>query len=527
MNNNLEKAKTIKPVGTMHPTKPEIWTEYQPGKFDYRGIHTGVGKKTYDEKNNGTLNNNVAPSNNSAPTKSNKSSYSDEVKAKALKYGLNESFIEKLPRLSVSVLKNYAKKSGNGASIRMAAYDELIDRGEDVSDIDINTGKVKKLNQAFGGNKNPDAPAFHLSGGSDGSSTTSSNSDQIPQNPNASIETWNDTIKYFQGESIDYLDSDFVKSVFKDLKTKKSRIQYDKLISDVKRIDPYYLTPDEEIFDLNSSYLQALETRAPFLIASGGAGVGKSYNFKLVAEICNLREYDWDKDAADDNDYEWVEAPNPTSDTQLFELLKKFNGRCIVFDDADGMYSDKSMRDLLKKATNPSGKRTLGRRGESIVFTGQIISITNKSASELTANEDLKAIYSRADKKDIYFTKEEQLYFIESRLHDMNFDALDRLPNQAEDIAEREEVFKLLKDNIDEIDPQKFNSRSLKDAITAKRKAELAVEKVKQKGVLAQRAFGSGGNWKNNLLRDLTKSEKDEFKLEEITFEKALEIFNL
>ena len=74
----------------------------------------------------------------------------------------------------------------------------------------------------------------------------------------------------------------------------------------------------------------------------------------------------------------------------------------------------------------------------------------------------------------------------------------------------------------------KFNSRSLKDAITAKRKAELSQEKVKQKGVLAQRAFGTGSDWKKNLLRELTKGGEDEIGVQtEMTFEKALEIFNL
>ena len=489
MNREIEKAVT-RQVGDSHPKNPDlVWTEYKPGKFDWRGKKKSDGD---GDSSNDDL--------------------SSDQKLQA--------FLQKTNDKS---LKQFAMKPGNQPKLRQAAYDELVKRGVDVSDIDMNNGKLGKMKQAF---KQPSNNFKFKDGGSD--DTIDYDYSQIPDVHQASEKTWKNAIDIFEGQNIDYFDPTLISKVFGGLKTKAQRIEFDKFVSDVKRNDPYYLSPDEEIFDLNRSYLQALTTSAPLLIASGGAGVGKSYNFKLVAEICDLKQFDPNEDSSEDQDYDWVEAPNPKSEKQFFELLKQHNGKTLVFDDADGMYSDKDTIDLLKKATNPSGRRIVGRGNESIEFTGQIISITNKSAADLTKNEDMKAIFSRADKKDIYFTKEEQLYFIESRLHDMNFDALDRLPNQADDIAEREEVFKILKDNIDLIDPMKFNSRSLKDAITAKRKAELSQEKVKQKGVLAQRAFGTGSDWKKNLLRELTKGGEDEIGVQtEMTFEKALEIFNL
>lgn len=502
MNNDvLEKARKH---GDINPNKPNQYWNSQAanGKGDWRIIPKSGNIPSVDGSS-------------SQPVTKNDWSSSQQAKAPISN---DEKLRNNLKNTSDDNLIKYASKPGNNPNLRQLAYDELVERGVDVSDIDMENGKLGKLKQTFGSAQKL-APKQVVEETMDYS--------QMPKKHSASEKTWKGAIDYFGGDTIDYASSDLINKVFGGLKTKANRIEYDKFVQDLKENDPFYLTPEEEIWDLNEQYAQALMSKAPLFIASGGAGVGKSFNFHAVAEILDMRQFDPETDQAGEGDYDYVEAPNPSSDKQFFDLLKEHNGKTIVFDDADGMYTNKATLDLLKKATNPSGKRIVGRAGESINFTGQIISITNKTGAQLTETDDLKAIYSRADKKDIYFTKKEQLGFMKKLLHGMNFKALPRLDDPQDDIKEREDVFKLLEDNVDQIDPQKFNARYLKDAIAMKRSSEVGAELIRKKGAAAAQFFGGGGNWQNKILRDLTKGEEDELNKTQMTFEKALEIFEL
>jgi hypothetical protein len=159
-------------------------------------------------------------------------------------------------------------------------------------------------------------------------------------------------------------------------------------------------------------------------------------------------------------------------------------------------------------------------------FTGKIIFLTNMSLQELTKDDDMKAISSRALKKDIYFTKKEQMMFIEKLKHKFEFTGVDRLENKAEDIQEREEIVQVLKDNYENIDPSKFNSRIIKEAIQARRSKVRSANIKKNDPVLGKLLFHddeSTDEWKEDLIDYLTKGYTSKDK----KIEKAKEILHL
>ena len=49
-NEEIEKAHN---VGDAHPSKPWVWTEYKPGKFDWRPVKAGQAQKTATESESG------------------------------------------------------------------------------------------------------------------------------------------------------------------------------------------------------------------------------------------------------------------------------------------------------------------------------------------------------------------------------------------------------------------------------------------------------------------------------------------
>jgi DNA replication protein DnaC len=172
-------------------------------------------------------------------------------------------------------------------------------------------------------------------------------------------------------EDVDWKDPEFIKKKFGfsdwSKATKKQRIEYDNYVTEQKAKDPNYMTPEEEIWDLNSIYAQFLKTDSPLMIASGGAGVGKTYNLHLVAKALNKKPFDPDTDTPGDSDYDYVEAPEITSAPQLASLLKEHNGKTIVFDDTDNLLKTPETFGLLKKATASSGKRLVGKKWKNYI----------------------------------------------------------------------------------------------------------------------------------------------------------------
>jgi hypothetical protein len=248
------------------------------------------------------------------------------------------------------------------------------------------------------------------------------------------------------------------------------------------------------------------------MIASGGAGVGKSYNMHLVAEHMGNKAFNGETDEPGDDDYDYVEAPEVKSDTQLVSLLKEHNGKTIVFDDSDNVLKQSDTMGIMKKATASSGKRILGKKSSNkstnvdpFEFTGKILFLTNMGQHDLTKNEHLNAIYTRAIKKDLNFTKREKLEMMEILKHKTNFTGVERLENKADDIQEREEVFDMIKDNIDAMDPDKFSSRTFMEALVKKRAVDNSNAMIESDPTTASLIFGEEQDWKEEVGRFLKK----------------------
>lgn len=432
------------------------WTEIKPGKFDWRKNKSQGG--------------------------GNQSTAQPQSKAAKLKAHLKNTSDDNLVK--------YANKPDNDPTLRQFAYDELVSRGVDVSDIDLNTGKYKKMNELFnsGDDDNDDSTGDDESSAIDG----------IPDDEETDAPDWRNP--------------DFINKKFGGLKTKNQRIAADAYIHSMKTKEPDYKKPTQEINALNKAYAQFLRTDSPLMIASGGAGVGKSFNLHAVAGFLGKKPFDAETDEPGDGDYDYVEAPEVKSDTQLVQLLQEHNGKIIVFDDSDNVLRQKETLGIMKKATASSGKRIVGKKSANkstdvppFEFTGKILFLTNMGQDELTKNEDMSAIYSRALKKDINFTKKEKLSMIEGLKHQMNFTGVERLPNKQDDFQEREEVFQMIKDNIDKIDPDKFNTRTFKEALEIKRGIDQANQMIEDDPVNAKMLFGDIEDWKDEVKNFLVK----------------------
>ena len=69
------------------------------------------------------------------------------AQAKATKVQLLRTTLKKK---DVADLEKYARGHNNDPTLRQEAYNELVARGEDVSKINLNTGKFKAMKEAFG-----------------------------------------------------------------------------------------------------------------------------------------------------------------------------------------------------------------------------------------------------------------------------------------------------------------------------------------------------------------------------------------
>lgn len=476
-NNGIKNLGTLtkanRQPGDVHPKKPDlVWTEYKPGKFDWRKNKSG-SKKT----------------SGSSSSKNKTKPKSQAEKFKRMKAAIEKTDTDKLKRI--------ANNPGNSPEIRKLSYNELVIRDEDVSDIDMNTGKVKTMNQQkqiFSENEEADS---------------------LLNDEDADTES--EMTEEEMEEETEWSNPDWIKKKFGGLKTKMQRIAADKFVHKKKIKQPNYIPPEKEIHDLNATYYRFLKSDSPLLIASGGAGVGKSYNFHKIAEIAGKKAFDPATDEPGDGDYDYFEAPEIKSEAQLASLLKEHNGKVILFDDADNVLKTPDTLGLMKKATASSGKRIVGKKStqknsnvDPFEFTGKIAFLTNMTQDDLTKNPNIDAIYSRATKKDIQFTKREQLSFISRLKHLAEFTGLERLDDPKEDEKEREEVFQIIAEEIDNIDPDRFNSRTFKEALEKKRATDDVNADIFDGELDDEQAslfFGEKKDWKKQVRNLLSKGQ--------------------
>lgn len=520
----IEKAVS-RQVGDTHPNGKWVWTEYKPGKFDWRPIKGKKAQQSGDGSSSGGEDDGATKKTPSKPS----ASQIAGAKAKAGKPMNSQQLLVWAQKTSDDNLLKVANSKNGNAQMRKIAYDALEQRGFDMSQVDT-SGTLAQLMKMTGkkgaaatsGDDDEDTVATAAEG-ADVDIDGNEEEDGDPSKPGFQItEKW-------------YLDKndDRVKKAF-NLKTKEGRIKYDQFVYKMKKKEKDYKNPVEVVQDLNEQYLEFLDNdEQRFMISAGGAGIGKSYGFNKMAELLNMKPFE-EGDSPGDGDYDIFEAPDVNSGKQLLNILKAHNGKIIVFDDNDKVLKRADCASVMKKATATTGRRVVGDPDDvkqNFEFTGRIIIMTNKDLAALSESEDTKAIISRAMMvSEIYMTVPETIEVMESRYQDYEFPSAPRLDDEAADKKERDEIMNLIKKNQKNIDPSKFTTRTFQEILTNKRKVDKANEK-RSNPAFAALIGSKNKDWKEVALGVLTKAAMNDFggvepsdellKAEEVLFEKG------
>lgn len=302
-----------------------------------------------------------------------------------------------------------------------------------------------------------------------------------------------------------------VMAAFHNFRSLQDRRQYDALIDIVKRSDPYYEGVDDQIRALNVQFMNFLESSgdsSAMFVSTGGAGAGKTTALKKVVKALGMKWFDPQTMSPEDGDYEIVQMSHDVDNEKQFaEVLDRYNGKTIVFDDKDKLLvtSANQLNSMLKNiADSDPSQRQYSIGGKTKLFTGKIIFITNKSLDTLNKDEDHKAIMSRADKNDIHFTVNENLEVLKKRYKTMGGRLKGFTPQEEADWRQR--VYDVIVNNVDKIDPDKFTVRKFSEMLRQVAAIKNAADKSKQNAEFED-LFGSSSNWRRSILKMLNKAQ--------------------
>lgn len=507
-------------VGDLHPTKPWIYVEYKPGEFDWRNISGKVGKEAH-EKFYGSGSDGGSKPAVKTPSRPTQSQITG-AKARSGKKGMTGDKLKVwVKSASEPDLLRLANGSGVNAGTRLTAYNELKDRGYDLSMINVSGGLDTLLNMTNTPVTTPSKPIaapkekpVDIPKEKEGRKYRDAGKDDTEEMAAARAELEEVLAGFDESAVTDqwYLDKgdDRVKKLF-NLKTKAGRIKYDMFTDVKKRQEPNYQSPVEVVQGLNNRYLEFLEnTSQRFMISAGGAGIGKTYGFKKMAQTLNYQPFNGLEHNPGDGDYDYFEAPDVKSGKQLLEILHAHNGKVILFDDNDSVLKRTDCSAIMKKATAGSDVRILedpASKLKNFEFTGRIIVMSNLDITELgQENEDARAVLSRAMlTSEIYLTVPETIEAIEHRYQEYEFPEADRLDDPNEDFAEREAVFNMISENRHNIDPQHFTVRSFARAINAKRMIERG-NKRRADAQISDQIGSEEQDWRIEAMAVISKS---------------------
>lgn len=430
---------------------------------------------------------------------------------------------EAMGRISDDDLLKILNNKTNNAHLRHLAYEEAASRGIDESKIDVSGSleehwqKVEDRQKTLSA-KNNNTDEDEVSG--------------VTYDPNDPMN--------FDPEKAEQIMSEFpdgddgwknpkdprIAKAFNNFISLSSRKAYDRFLDYQKRLDPDYQSPNSVIEDLNTDYLSFMVSDvSPLFVSAGGAGAGKTYGFKKMAEELNMPRLKEGQDPADE-DWAYVNLTNPASEKDFRSMLKKYNGtyldpvdgeehgHILVFDDNDKILTSKEFQALMKNLADTDPEMRTFKdpdTGEMIKFTGKIMVVTNKSMDSLTENEDGKAIMSRAEKSDIHFTVKENLELLEQRYKGMPIDGLNIPISKQQSV--RQEVFNFIKENADKLDPSKFTPRKFGEVIKEVHKDVNRQNYAARSATIAKLTGASNTNktWQKKAMSILNKADEDEF----------------
>lgn len=542
----IEKAHK---VGDAHPKgKNLVWTEYKPGKFDWRPPKKGDAPAAGNSGSNTSTGGGNSDTKD-APQGNNRQEDDDDLTSKSgykkpaakVQYKRhNEKFDIPVPNrwTVVSIARGITKtahldkvmamleaktdddllKVLNNHHLnrfqRQIAYDIAQSRGIPESKIDTRGSledEWKKQESIY--NKT------HVNKVSDEDDT-----EEDYELNGISVEECEEFIREFPNGDQGWREKNDkrVQRMFNGLSTLVDRQRYDSFLDFKKRQDADYLTPHEVVCDLNADYLTFMETdMSPLFISAGGAGAGKTYGFKKLAEELNVKKLEEGDDPAT-ADWGYVNCANPKSEREFFEMLKKYNGtdgsgrpHILLFDDSDAILTSKQYRATMKTIADTDPKSRVFKDPDgngTIKFTGKIMIITNKTSDGLISAagsdgaEDVKAVLSRATKSDIQFTVNENMEILKERYKTMGIDGL-KMPPSVEDKA-REEVFQFIKDNKDKLDPAKFTVRKFREIMVEVQNEFIRAHHSKNNAQIAS-IVGSGRGWQKKAMGVLNKADEE------------------
>lgn len=302
-----------------------------------------------------------------------------------------------------------------------------------------------------------------------------------------------------------------VQAAFHKFRTLQDRRQYDAFIDIVKRSDPYYEGVDDQIRALNVQFMNFLESSgdsSAMFVSTGGAGAGKTTSLKKVVKALGMTWYDPQTMSPEDGDYDIVQMSHDVDNEKQFaEVLDRYNGKIIVFDDKDKLLVTQAnqLNSMLKNiADSDPSQRQYNIDKQTKLFKGKLIFITNKSLDTLNNDEDHKAIMSRADKNDIHFTVNENLEVLKKRYKTMGGRLKGFTPQEEADWRQR--VYDVIVNNVDKIDPDKFTVRKFSEMLRQVAAIKNAADKSKQNAEFED-LFGGSSNWRRSILKMLNKAQ--------------------
>ena len=310
-----------------------------------------------------------------------------------------------------------------------------------------------------------------------------------------------------------------VQKAFNKLLNLRNRQQYDAVVDTLKRKDPNYFNFEDQLAALRIQMDDFIESPydedSAIFISSGGAGAGKTYSLKELLLNDGKTLYDPDKHSdptADSIDAIMV-SKDIDNDKDFNDLLHKYNGKLIIFDDKDKLLVTEAnkLNSMMKNIgdSNPDNRIIEAPDGKLEKFRGKLLFITNKTFDELNTSEDKKAILSRVRKNDIQLTLNENLELLATRYEDMEKGKFskDLTPQQEKEL--RQEVYDFILDNVDKIDPFKFTVRKFTELMKVA-VATLRSEKKSNINSNFDSMFGGNGslarNWRAAALRELNKA---------------------